>query len=257
MRWQVSVISLAASVMMLMTSGWGAAGVLNAAAAGPPFELFVKQGHLFGSSKGSLVFGQDAVEYQTTNKKDIRRWRYENIKQVQILSPVRIALLTYEDQGRLKLGADRTFHFDVIQGAVSPELVTFLLDRIVRPVVTAVMPRYAGEPLFRTRVKHQRQGRGSEGSLLMYEDRLVYLTECEDDARFWRFGDIYSVLQLDRFRLQVMAYEGGSGKTRPFVFELKSDLDEGFYDALWARVNPPALDLQRLDGKQLAGNLRE
>lgn len=241
---------LAAIVILLGQIPW-------AAAAGPPFELSVKKDQLFGSSQGTLLFTQDGIEYRTTDRDDARRWKYEDIKQVQILSPTRIAVLTYEDQGRLKLGADRTYRFEITQDAVSPDLVTFLLERIARPVVTAVVPRAGGEPLFRAPVKHQRQGRGSEGSLLMYEDRLVYLTEREDDARFWRFGDIFSVQRLDRFRLQVMAYEGGSGKTRHFVFELKSDLPEGFYDALWARVNPPALDLQRVDGQRLAGNLRE
>jgi hypothetical protein len=52
---------------------------------------------------------------------------------------------------------------------------------------------------------------------------------------------VFSVLKLDRFRLQVTVYEGGSGDTRSLVFELKSDLPEGFFDALWARVNPPTL----------------
>ena len=42
---------------------------------------------------------------------------------------------------------------------------------------------------------------------------------------------------LDPFRLQVQAYEGGSGRTRTFVFELKSALPPEFYDALWARVS--------------------
>ena len=215
---------------------------LGAVAAGPPFELSVKKDHVWGASRGALVFAQDAVEYRTTNKDDVRAWSYEDIKQVQVLSPTRIAILTYEDQGRLKLGADRTFRFEVLEGAVSSDLVTFLLDRITRPVVTSVMPRDDGEPLFRAKVKHQRQGRGSEGTLVMYDTRLVYLTERAGESRSWRFGDVYAVLRLDRFRLQVLAYEGGSGETRPFVFELKTELTDGFYDALWARVNPTSLD---------------
>ena len=231
--------------------------VSSVAAAGPPFELSVKRDRLFGGSTGTLVFTAEGIEYRTTNKDDARRWVYDEVKQVQILSPTRIAVLTYEDQGRLKLGADRTFRFEVVQGAVSSELVTFLLERVARPIVTAVMPHYGGEPLFRVRVKHQRQGRGSEGTLVMYDGQLLYLTEREDDSRYWRFGDIYSVLQLGRYRLQVTVYEGGSGETRPFVFELKSDLPEGFYDALWARVNPPALDVPKPGDGRLAGNLRE
>lgn len=226
--------------------------VSAAAAAGPPFALTVERDRLVGGSKGTLVFTVDAIEYQTPKKDDARRWAYDDIKQLQILSPTRIAVLTYEDRGVLKLGEDRTFDFKVVQAPVSSELVTFLLERIDRPIVTAVMPAYDGDPLFRIRVKHQRWGRGSEGTLVMYDTQLVYLTEQEENSRHWRFADIYSVLRLDRYRLQVTAYEGGSGSTRSFVFELKSDLAEEFYDALWARVNPPALERTQTVGTRLA-----
>ena len=226
---------------MLVTLGWASA----AAAAGPPFELPVKRDGLFGGSRGTLVFAMDRIEYQTTDKDDARRWAYDQVKQLQILAPTRIVLLTYEDQGLLRLGADRKFDFRVIDGTVSAEFIKFLLDRVGRPIVTAVMPPFRGERLFSALVKHQRQGRGSEGVLIMYDTQLLYLTEEEEDSRYWRFGDIYSVQRLDRYRLQVTVYEGGSGDTRNFVFELKADLPERFYDELWARVNPAALELGR------------
>lgn len=233
-------------------------GYVSAVAADrPPFELSVRRDHLFGGSTGTLVFTAEGVEYRTTKPDDARRWTYDEVKQLQILSPTRIVVLTYEDQGRLRLGADRTFDFTVVEGAAASELVTFLLDRVARPIVTAVIPQYDGEPLFRVRVKHQRQGRGSQGTLVMYEKQLLYLTEQEQDSRYWRFRDIYSVQTLNRYRLQVTVYEGGSGDTRPFVFELKSDLPAGFYDALWARVNPPGLNLTAPADNRLAANLRE
>ena len=223
-------------------------------AAGPPFELAVKKDHLFGSSKGTLVFDAEGVEYWTADKDDARRWSYPDVKQIQILAPRRIAVLTYEDQGRLKLGADRTFRFEVVEGTVLPELVAFLLDRISQPVVTAVMPPMSSTPpLYRVLVKYERGGRGSDGTLLLHEDRLVYLTEAEGHARYWRLADIFAVLQLDRYRLEVLAYEGGGGETRRFTFQIKTELPEGFYEALWVRVNPPTLDLR----KAAAGGLAE
>ena len=218
-------------------------GFASLAEADPPFALSVKRDGLLGGSKGTLLFEWDRIEYRTTDTDDASRWAHDQIKQLQILSPTRIAVLTYEDQGFLKLGADRTFHFTVVEGAVSPELVRFVLDHVNLPVVTAVMPPFRGERLFSALVKHQRQGRGSEGVLVIYERELLYLTEREDESRFWRFRDVYSVLRLDRARLQVTVYEGGGGRTRNFVFELKTELPDGFYDALWTRVNPPSLDL--------------
>ncbi len=227
------------------------------AAAGPPFELSVKRDRVFGGSAGTLAFTADGIEYRTTDTDDARRWAYEEVKQIQVLSPIRIAVLTYEDRGRWRFGADRTFDFTVVGEAVSTELVTFLLERIERPIVTAVMPQYAGDPLFRVRAKHQRQGRGSDGTLVLYDRQLLYVSEQEDASRYWRFADIFSVLRLDRYRLQVTVYEGGSGNARAFVFELKSDLPEGFYDALWARVNPPALQQGRPVDRTLATTGRE
>lgn len=234
---------------MLVMLGWASA----AAAAGPPFELPVKRDRLFGGSHGTLVFALDRIEYRTTDKDDARRWAYDEVKQLQILSSTRLVVLTYEDQGLMKLGADRRFDFTVVENAVSAELVRFLLDRVDRPIVTAVMPPFPGERLFSALVKHQRQGRGSEGVLVMYDRQLLYLTEEEEDSRYWRFRDIYSVQKLDRYRLQVTVYEGGSGDTRGFVFELKSDLPEGFYDALWTKVNPAALEIVRPADSRFAG----
>lgn len=245
---QLFTITIAATLVSLASVS---------AAAGQAFELSVERDRLFGGSAGTLAFTEDAIEYRTTDADDARRWAYDDVKQIQILSPTRISVLTYEDRGRLSLGADRTFHFTLVQDSVPSELVTFLLERVDRPIVTAVMPQYGGEPLFRVRAKHQRQGRGSDGTLVLYDRQLLYLSEQEDASRYWRFEDVFSVLKLDRFRLEVAAYEGGSGNTRTFVFELKSDLPEGFYDALWARVNPPALQQTRPVDSRLATVARE
>ena len=228
-------IVITAAVMVLASAS-------QVGAAGPPFELAVKKDQFIGSSRGTLRLTEDSVQYDTTEKKDARAWPYEDIKQLQVLSSTRIVVLTYEDQGRLKLGADRRFTFDVVTGSVPPELVAFLLSRVERPFVTAVMPPSAGPVLFRLPVKHQRSGRGSDGSLVLTENHLAYVTEQETNARFWRFSDIFAVLPLDPFRLQVEAYEGGSGQTRTFVFELKGALRAEFYEALWARVNLSAVD---------------
>src|SRR5512138_1715781 len=85
------------------------------AAADQAFELSVKRDRLIGGSRGTLVFALDRIEYQTADKDDARRWAYDQVKQLQILAPTRIAVLTYEDQGFPKFGADRAFRFTVVQ----------------------------------------------------------------------------------------------------------------------------------------------
>lgn len=241
----------------LLATGIVCGTVWNAQASGPPVELTVKKDHLFGSSTGTLVFGDDGIEYKTADKDDARRWSYPDVKQVQILAPTRLAVLTYEDQGRLKLGADRTFRFEVAQGTVGPELVAFLLARIPRAVVTAVMPPLPTmPPLYRVAVKHERGGRGSDGTLLLQEDSLIYQTEAEGQSRYWRFADIFAVLQVDAYRLEVLAYEGGGGETRSFTFQIKTELPDRFYQTLWARVNPPGVNLRTPATARLARGIR-
>lgn len=223
-------------------------------AFGQPFELAVKKDHLVGASRGVLIFSADGVEYRTTDEDDARRWAYEDIKQFQVLSPTRLDILTYEDRGFLTFGADRTFEFEVVQGEIDAELTAFLVGRAPRPLVTSVLPPAPAieSPVFRVPVKHQQGGRGSEGTLVLYDDRLVYLTERQREARYWRVPDLYSVLRVGRYRLEVVAYEGGSDQTRRYMFELKADLPQAAYEALWVRVNPPTYDLQRTQAARLA-----
>jgi hypothetical protein len=210
-------------------------------AAGPPFELAVKQDELFGGRRGTLVFTNEAIEYRTGDTDEGRQWSYVDLKQVRVVSPTDIALATYQDQGLLRLGADRTYHFDVIEGAIGSDLVEFLLTRVDRPIVTAVLPPLPVEPRFRLPVKYQRFGKGSEGALLLYDQGLAYVTERERDARYWRLRDLYAVLSLDRYRLEIRAYEGGGGETRPFTFQLKTELPAEMHEALWQAANPASL----------------
>lgn len=211
-----------------------AGGVADA--AGPPFELSARRDALVGGAQGTLVIDQDEIAFRSPARNESRRWGYANLKQIRILSAKRIVLDTYEDRGALHLGRDRSFTFDTVS-PIPPELVAFLLARVDRPMVTAVMPPFPPAPMFGTQVKHARAGRGSEGALLFYDTGLAYVTGRDGDARFWRFRDVYAVLMLDRYRLQILAYEGGSSEIRTFTFELKTALPPGMYDALWQRVN--------------------
>lgn len=213
--------------------------VLTAAVAiagdGPQFELAVKRDKTLGATSGTLVFESDRVAFTSSDGREQRSWRYEDLRQIQVRTSRRVHLLTYEDQGGLRFGADRVYEFALRAGEVPSGLLTFLLHRVERPLLLAVLPESCCEPVFEVAVKHERQGKGSEGMLVMHQGALVYDTPREGHARFWRFGDIESVLRLDRHRLQVTALEGGA--LRPFVFQLKAELPEDFYGTLWAEVN--------------------
>ncbi len=207
--------------------------------AAQPFELAAKLDKRFGSERGTLVIAQDGVTFRVAGTQAPWRWGYDALKQVRLQSTKRIVLDTYEDQGWLKLGDDRSYEFELVDGNVTPTLAAFLLDRLERPIVTAVMPPLPQAALVRVAVKHQRRGNGSEGTLLVYDSGLAYVTEEETEARYWRLRDVASVLQIDPRRLIVTAYEGGG--MRPYTFELKTALTAQAYELLWRRVNVPTL----------------
>jgi hypothetical protein len=212
-----------------------------AAAFAQSFEFVVKKDQFLGASNGTLVFGLQSVEYRTTDLNDARQWAHDDIKQIQVLSPTRITIKTYEDQGWLRLGADRTFEFELTEGEVPPELVAFFWDRVTFPVVTAVLPDTAAPPGRSVPVKLRQRIRGSQGVLQLYDDRLVYVTEGAGHGRAWRPADLRTVYQPDRHRLNIDVYEGGGDGTRTFAFDLKQPLPAGFMDAVWHWVHAASM----------------
>ena len=224
---------------------WGACVVgvvwLTATAAvAQPFELTVKKDRLFGASEGTLVFTADGVDYRTKDVEDTRQWVYADVKQILILSSTHVAIATYEDQGWLKLGADRAFDFEVTGEPVSEALVTFLLDRVRQPLVVALVPTHDEAPHVRVPVKLRQRLRGSQGTLELWDDHVVYRTDEDARSRVWRLSDLHLVFQPDRHRLTVAAYEGGGDRTRTFEFELKQPLPPGALEAIWERMHGPS-----------------
>lgn len=212
----------------------------STARAAGPLEFPVTTGHLRHGSSGTLVFDDKGVEYKTAKKGASRRWTYEQIKQVQVRTPKRVVIRTYEDKGFFKWWTDRDVQFDVLKGEITPELSAFLLTATPRPVLMAVLPPATGRLRYQVPVKHLHARTGETGDLLLYDNALVYRTARPGESRYWRFEDLASAFATDRFRLSVLTYEGGGGDTKSFEFQLRSDLPSGFFDALWSSMNVPA-----------------
>jgi len=214
------------------------------------FDLAVTKDQTLGSSRGTLTFDSEEVVYETPDAGDRRRWTYDDIKQVQLLSPTRITVETFEDQPWYKLGADRAFEFEVTSGAISPDLVAFLWARIQRPLVTAIPPSATGAPRASVPVKLRQRLQGSNGRLELYEGRLVYVSDRAERQRAWRPIDVRLVYQPARSRLNIEAYEGGGDRTRTFSFDLKQTLPTGFLASVWHWLyvdpgSPPARQAAR------------
>jgi hypothetical protein len=200
----------------------------------------VRHDHAIRSCLGELIFGDADVEYRTSEKKHARVWRYEDIQQLGLLGPRKISILTYEDS-KWKLGKDREFHFDVIEGEITHALWTMLQSKLTRPLVSAVIPADIA-PNFTIPAKHQRGFGGTQGTLEIAEEYVIYRTETEGDSRVWRYGDISSVGTTGPYQLRVTTMDrvdGEFGSERNFVFSLKRALDPQAYDFLWWKINGP------------------
>ena len=64
---------------------------------------------------------------------------------------------------------------------------------------------------------------------------LMFRSQSADASRFWRFQDVASILRLDVQRLEITARE--SGTLKPYVFEIKGELPEEPFDAIWRAVH--------------------
>ncbi len=201
------------------------------------FEFTVRHHHTLKDCSGTLKISGEGVEYVTAQGKDSRFWKFDEIRTLEVKSPTEISVVTYEDQKRWA-GKDKVFEFTLLDKKATPELSSFLLARVKRPMEVAVLPEQVA-PRFELHVKHLHTITGTTGVLKIYPDRVVYETASQGDSRYWRLSDIERFSQPDRFRFQVVSYvPTAGGPTEVYNFQLMEDLPEGLYDYLWVRLHP-------------------
>jgi hypothetical protein len=201
------------------------------------FEFAVRHRHLLRDCRGTLKISAAGVEYQTEHSNDARKWKFKEIQTIEVNSPARISLVTYEDQKRYA-GKDRIFEFELLSEKARPELTAFLLEHVRRPMILAVLPE-AEKPAFEIPVKHLHTITGAAGNLKIYPDRVVFQSAREGDSRIWRLADIERFSQPDRFRFQIVGrVPKAGGPTEAYNFQLMEDLPPGVYDYLWVRLHP-------------------
>jgi hypothetical protein len=178
------------------------------------------------------------VEYRTSHKKDARVWKYEDIQQLGLLSPKKIVLLTYEDR-KIEFGKDRSFNFELTEGMVPESLLSFLQERLPKPLVSGIVP--TGMPTkFEFPVKHQHTFGGCQGTLEISEHYVVYKTSDKAHSRLWRYEDLSSIGSTGPFQLRLSTMErtsGEFGSEKNFIFDLKRRLDPVTYDFIWWKLN--------------------
>jgi hypothetical protein len=202
------------------------------------FSYKVKHHHTLKDCRGDLNVTSDGVEFKASHAKDSRKWKFEDIRVLEIKSPTEISIVTYQDQKRW-LGKDKIFTFALLGKKATPELSSFLLARVKRPMVLAVIPEDSEKPTYEIPVKHLRTISGTMGVLRIYPNKVVYQSPTMGDSRYWRIGDIQRFSQPDRFRIEIVSYvPKAGGPTEAYNFQLMEDLPAGVYDYLWVRLHP-------------------
>ena len=204
------------------------------------FKYKVQQDRLKGHRDGDLIISSTGVEYRAQKDKDSRVWKYTDIKLIEILSPTRVRIWTYQNR-KLLLGEEESLTFKIINGQIDQQVSDFLRERIARPLVTSLTTEETeSAPLAQVLVKHLHRLSGCQGILKVFADRLVFEAQDGHDSRSWRWTDIRAVGRPDIDRFEVLTFEPQmGGPKRSYNFILKEPLPEKTYDLIWSRVFRP------------------
>lgn len=202
------------------------------------FTYKVQQSRLLRDKFGELVIAEEEIRYRSTDGKAGGRWTYRDIRLLEILSPTRVRIWTYDDNSKL-FGIDESFTLEIVDGVLTKEVSDFLRRRIARPFVTAFTDE-TESVLAELPVKHNHRFGGCEGTLRVFSDHLVYDSDESRNSRSWRWTDLRTVSRIDPYRFEVLTYErefGGPG--RSYTFALKEPMPEAVFDTIWTNVYRP------------------
>ena len=215
------------------TSRLIAVAALTAAAASAEVKFEVRHDHLHKYCTGVMTVDDTGIYFHGA-RDHAWAWKYQDIQELK-LAPGRIHLMSYWDNPR-KLGADREYEFE---GKIPDELYPLWTNKLDQRLV-AEMADTDFQPLWRIPVKHLLRISGSEGTLAVGEDRIVYAADRKGESRTWRLEDIENISSPGPFELTITTFEHARfhyGERKDFHFQLKEALPESRYNELWRRLN--------------------
>lgn len=217
-------------------SGFVMCLALTGGAQAESFEFRVKHDHFLGSCDGKLIATDREIRYAATDGKHSQTWIYIDIQKVDVASPTRVVLKTFESQSWKKLERDKAFDFSLLEGKITPDQQEFLRAKLSRPMVARLVEE-GGQSSALLPVRHRHRLGGCEGRLSAEEERLIYSTDHASDNRVWKLREIETIASPDPYHLRVTTYN------ETYTFDLKSPLDSKIYDFLWKKI-------YRLEGVQ-------
>src|SRR5205807_9687051 len=138
---------------------------------------------------GTLRVGDDSVSFDEKGK-HTREWKFEDIQQLS-LNSAGLRILTYEDRKWL-LGRDREYVFDRLPEDLAKQSYALLRSKLGQRFV-AELAEADVVPLWQVGAKLRHGLSGSQGTLTIAVDRIVFDTQATGESRTWLFRDIDNV----------------------------------------------------------------
>lgn len=203
-----------------------------------PFSGQVRHRHLHGGATGSLEIDADGIRFTEPGKKaeHSRQWSYAEIQQLS-LGAAKLGILTYEDR-KWQFGRDREYVFDRLPQDLAERAYPFLARNLDQRLIAELADPGAAA-LWQINAKLRHGLGGSQGTILISDDRIVYKAMPAGESRTWRLEDIDNIATAGPFDLAITTLEhSGSWRASPteFRFQLKEPLAEDRYNELWRRI---------------------
>ena len=212
--------------------------IFSALASAADLTAEVRHKHLRKGAMGQIDINAGGISFKETGKHAAhsQEWKYEDIQQLT-LSPTEISILTYEGE-KWQLGRDREYVFDQLPEGFAAQIYTLLHAKLDQRFAA-----HLGDPdvlpKWQAPAKLLRRFGGSQGTLLVGEDRIEFKVE-KGESYTWRLKDIQNVSSSGPFDLSITTLERSGvlhGSTSEYRFQLKESLSEARYNELWQKVN--------------------
>lgn len=209
----------------------------GSAGAEPP-SVRVRQDAAGGGREGTLVFGEQAIEFRPSSAGTPRRWPYDRLSTISLdgrKGPITLRLRSKGSRRWLWFRSGET-SFITVGEERQATIVDVLMRQAPVPIVSSVVPAMASWAL-RLPATHERRRRPPNGELRVAQDGSVaFVGSTTETTRFWRRRDIAAVLPLDDNRLQIDVSEERGGRPKPYVFRLGAPLSADAYTRLWGQI---------------------
>ena len=148
----------------------------------------------FKSAAGDFALSEHDVEFRPVKGSPLH-WSFIEIKTVNLLTPRRLTLTSYENRGWHRPG-DRQFRFE-LNTPVPPSVAAELIKRVGKPAINGnpdpQVPSFATIP-----ARHGTLNGGTNGILRFRDDGIDYVTG-QQGGRSWRWADIQTLANPDPY----------------------------------------------------------